>query len=78
MEDLEYLMYVDEEEEREKIHNSELKEAYENGKLNGELKKAKEIVKNATSIGLTLEQISNLVNLPVGEILIIQKETSNN
>ena len=38
MESLEYLMYVDEEEEKEKIYNSEMKEAYKNGELNGEIK----------------------------------------
>ena len=39
MEDLKYLMYVDEEEEREEIHNSELKEAFENGVKAGKLKR---------------------------------------
>ena len=33
MEDLKYLMYVDEEEEREEIHNSELKEAFEKNNI---------------------------------------------
>ena len=82
MEDLEYLMYVDEEEEREEIHNSELKEAFENGVKAGKLKRQqnynKRIIKNATSMGLSLEQISNLVNLPINEILVIQKEVNNN
>lgn len=82
MEDLEYLMYVDEEEEREEIHNSELKEAFENGVKAGKLKREqnynKRIIKNATSMGLSLEQISNLVNLPINEILVIQKEVNNN
>lgn len=86
MESLEYLMYVDEQEEKEKIYNSEMKEAYKNGELNGEikgqikgeLKKAKEIIKNATKMGLTLEQISNIVNLPINEILVIQNEINNN
>ena len=39
MEDLEYLMYVNEEEEKEEIHNSELKEAFENGVQAGKLKR---------------------------------------
>ena len=82
MEDLKYLMYVDEEEEREEIHNSELKEAFENGVKAGKLKRQqnynKRIIKNATSMGLSLEQISNLVNLPINEILVIQKEVNNN
>ena len=78
MEDLEYLMYVDEEEEKEKIYNSEMKEAFKNGELNGELKGQIETIKNATSMGLTLEQISNLVNLPINEILVIQNEINNN
>ncbi len=85
MKSLEYLMYVDEEEEKEKIYNSEMKEAYKNGELNGEikgqikgeLKKTKEAIKNATKMGLTLEQISNIVNLPINEILVIQSEINN-
>ena len=88
--DLENLMYVDEQEEKEKIYNSEMKEAYKNGELNGEikgqikgqiegeLKKTKEAIKNATKMGLTLEQISNIVNLPINEILVIQNEINNN
>lgn len=38
MESLEYLMYVDEEEEKERIRNSELREAYRNGVKAGKLK----------------------------------------
>lgn len=82
MENLEYLMYVDEEEEREKIHNSELRKAFENGvkagKLKIELNYNKRIIKNAVSIGLSLDQISDIVNLPISKILIIQKEITNN
>ena len=37
--DLENLMYVDEQEEKEKIYNSEMKEYYKNGEIKGELKK---------------------------------------
>ena len=67
-----------------------MKEAYKNGELNGEikgqikgqikgeLKKTKEAIKNATKMGLTLEQISNIVNLPINEILVIQNEINNN
>lgn len=39
MESLEYLMYVDKEEEKEKIYNSEMKEYYKNGEIKGEQKK---------------------------------------
>ena len=38
MENLEYLMYVDIEEEKEKIYNSELREAYRNGELKAQKK----------------------------------------
>ena len=38
MESLEYLMYVDKEEEKEKIYNSELREAYRNGELKAQKK----------------------------------------
>ena len=38
MESLEYLMYVDIEEEKEKIYNSELREAYRNGELKAQKK----------------------------------------
>lgn len=39
MESLEYLMYVDdEEEEKERIRNSELREAYRNGELKAQKK----------------------------------------
>ena len=55
-----------------------MKEAFKNGELNGELKGQIETIKNATSMGLTLEQISNLVNLPINEILVIQNEINNN
>lgn len=78
MESLEYLMYVDEEEEKEKIRNSEMKEFYKNGEIKGELKKTKETIKNATKMVFTLEQISGLVNLPINEILVIQNEINNN
>ena len=74
MESLEYLMYVDEEEEKDRIRNSVMKESYRNG----ELKAQKEIIKNATKMGLTLEQISNIVSLPIDEVLIIQNEIKNN
>ena len=77
MESLEYLMYVDEEEEKEKIYNSEMKEFYKNGEIKGKLKKTKETIKNATKMGFTLEQISGLVNLPINEILVIQNEINN-
>ena len=82
MEDLKYLMYVDEEEERERIRNSELREAYRNGVKAGKLKWEqnynKELIKNATKMNLTLEQISNIINLPIDEVLIIQAEIKNN
>ena len=78
MESLEYLMYVDEEEEKEKIYNSEMKEFYKNGEIKGKLKKTKETIKNATKMGFTLEQISNIVSLPIDEVLIIQNEIKNN
>ena len=78
MESLEYLMYVDEQEEKERIRNSEMKENYKNGEIKGELKKAKETIKNATKMGLNLEQIYNIVNLPINEILVIQNEINNN
>ena len=38
MESLEYLMYIDEEEEKESIYNSELREAYRNGELKAQKK----------------------------------------
>ena len=50
------------------------KEAFENG----ELKAKKETIKNSLKSGLTLEQISNIVNLPINEILVIQNEINNN
>ena len=82
MESLEYLMYVDKEEEKERIRNSELREAYRNGvkagKLKWEQKYNKEIIKNATKMNLTLEQISNIVGLSIKEVLIIQNEIKNN
>lgn len=82
MESLEYLMYVDEKEEKERIRNSELKEAYQNGLKAGKLKRErnynKEIIKNATKMNLTLEQISNIVGLSIKEVLIIQNEIKNN
>ena len=78
MKSLEYLMYVDEQEEKEKIYNSETKEFYKNGEIKGKLKKTKETIKYATKLGFTLEQISGLVNLPINEILVIQNEISNN
>ena len=77
--------------EQEKKHLSEIKtgianhkvseamkEYYKNGEIKGELKKTKEAIKNATKMGLTLEQISNIVNLPINEIVVIQNEISNN
>ena len=38
MESLEYLMYIDDEEEIERIYNSELREAYRNGELKAQKK----------------------------------------
>ena len=49
--DLENLMYVDEQEEKEKIYNSEMKEYYKNGEIKGELKKNKRSHKKCNQDG---------------------------
>ena len=52
MESLEYLMYVDEQEEKEKIYNSEMKETYKNGEIKGKLKKSKRNHKKCNQNGI--------------------------
>lgn len=78
----EELMYVNKKEEEEKLKNTDINLARSEGleagkiegKLEGELASKKETIKNSIQLGLTLEQVSKLVDMPVNEIEKIRKE----
>ena len=70
----EELMYVNKEEEKEKLKNTDIKLAHNDGKIEGELASNKEIIKNLTDMKMSSEQIAIAVNLPVKEVERIQKE----
>ena len=68
------LLYVNKNEEEEKLKNSELQLAKIDGKIEGEIKKQKEIIKNSLKLGLDVEKIAKIVNLPIDEVLKVQNE----
>ena len=74
----EELMYVNKEEEKEKLKNTDIKLAHNDGKIEGELASNKEIIKNLTDMKMSSEQIAMAVNLPVKEVERIQKEQKKN
>ena len=74
----EELMYVNKEEEKKKLKNTDIKLAHNDGKIEGALASKKEMFKNSAKLGLTPEQIAMAVNLPVKEVERIQKEQKKN
>lgn len=70
----EELMYVDKEEEEEKLKNTDIKLAYNDGKIEGALASKKEIIKNLIAMKMSSEQIAVAVNMPIEEVEIIKKE----
>ena len=74
----EELMYVNKEEEEQKLKNTDIKLAHNNGKIEGALASKKEIIKNLTDMKMSSEQIDIAVNLPINEVERIQKEQKKN
>ena len=70
----EELMYVNKEEEERRLKNLDVNIAHKEGKLEGELASKKETIKNSINLGLTLEQVSKLVDMPIDEVEKIQNE----
>ena len=74
----EELMCVNKEEQKEKLENTDIKLAHNNGKIEGALASKKEIIKNLTDMKMSSEQIAIAVNLPIKEVERIQKEQKKN
>ena len=82
----EELMYVNKEEEEQKLKNTDINIARQEalvtgrieGKIEGALASKKEMIRNSAKLGLTPEQIAMAVNLPVKEVERIQKEQKKN
>ena len=74
----EELMYVNKKEEEQKLKNTDIKLAHNNGKIEGALASKKEIIKNLTDMKMSSEQIAIAVNLPINEVERIQKEQKKN
>ena len=71
-------MYVNKKEEEQKLKNTDIKLAHNNGKIEGALASQKEIIKNLTDMKMSSEQIAIAVNLPIKEVEKIQKEQKKN
>lgn len=78
----EELMYVNKEEEEQRLKNTDIKIARQEGlavgkikgKIEGALASKKEMIKNSIEMGLTSEQVSKLVNMSIEEVERIKKE----
>ena len=85
----EELLFVNKEEEKEIIKNTDVALAREDalkegetkgkveGKIEGGIEKQKEIIKNSLKLGLDVEKIAQIVNLPLEEVLKVQEEQKN-
>ena len=78
----EELMYVNKEEEEQKLKNTDVNIARQEGKIEGKIEGAlaskKETIKNSAKLGLTAMQIADLVNMSEKEIIKIQEELALN
>ena len=70
----EELMYVNKEEEEQKLKNTDINIA----RQEGELTSKKETIKNSAKLGLTATQIADLVNMSEKEVIKIQEEFAIN
>ena len=66
------LMYVNEQEEQEKVYNTDMALAAETGEHKGRLEEKQEMVKNLLSFGDSVEKISSVSGLSVDEVLKIK------
>ena len=66
------LMYIDEQEEQEKVYNTDMALAAETGEHKGRLEEKQEMVKNLLSFGDSVEKISSVSGLSVDEVLKIK------
>ena len=74
----EELMCVNKEEQKEKLENTDIKLAHNNGKIEGALASKKEIIKNLTDMKMQSKKIAIAVNMPEKEVERIQKEQKKN
>ena len=70
----EELMCVNKKEEEQKLKNTDIKLAHNNGKIEGALASKKEIIKNLTDMKMPSKQIAIAVNMPEKEVIKIQEE----
>ena len=78
----EELMYVNKEEEEQRLKNLDINIARSEGlaagklegKIEGELASKKETIKNLTDMKMPIKQIATAVNMPIDEVEKIQKE----
>ena len=78
----EELMYVNKEEEEQKLKNTDIKLAHNSGKIEGKIEGAlaskKETIKNLTDMKMPSKQIAIAVNMPEKEVIKIQEEFAIN
>ena len=74
----EELMCVNKKEEEQKLKNTDIKLAHNNGKIEGALASKKEIIKNLTDMKMPSKQIAIAVNMPEKEVIKIQEEFAIN
>ena len=70
----EELMYVNKEEEEERLKNTDINLARSEGLAAGKIASKKETIKNLTEMQMSAEQIAIAVNMTVNEVEKIQKE----
>lgn len=70
----EELLYVNKEEEEQRLKNTDVNIA----RQEGELASKRETIKNSAKLGLTAMQIADLVNMSEKEIIKIQEELALN
>ena len=70
------LMYINEQEEQEKVYNTDMALAAETGenkgRIEGRLEEKQEMVKNLLSFGDSVEKISSVSGLSADEVLKIK------
>ena len=74
----EELMYVNKEEEEQRLKNTDIKLAHNDGKIEGALASKKETIKNLTNMKMPSKQIAIAVNMTEKEIIKIQEELALN
>lgn len=69
-----FIREISEEEEKEMIHNTELKLSKEEGRVEGKVEEKNDVIKNAIDANIPIETIANIVKLSVDEVKSIIRE----